>query len=275
MSNVNFDKPIKGKPLQILSLGAGVQSTALTLMAVKGEIAPPDCAIFADTGWEPKSVYEHLNKLIAVAPFPIHIVDAGNLRSDLLAGLNNTKNRFASIPLFLKMPDGTASMARRQCTSEYKLRPIYKKVVELLGGKRPKGGVEMWVGISTDEATRMKPARVQYIVNRWPLIEMEMSRQDCIRWMEKAEWTAPKSACLGCPFRSDASWRHLRDTDPEGWADAVFIDKSLREAPLGGLTGIPFSHRSLQPLDKVDLSTWSERGQADLFQMECEGMCGV
>ena len=40
--------------LRVHSLGAGVQSTTLTLMAAHGEIGPmPDGAIFADTGWEP------------------------------------------------------------------------------------------------------------------------------------------------------------------------------------------------------------------------------
>lgn len=44
--------------LRALSLGAGVQSTTMALMAAHGEIQPmPDCAIFADTGWEPKAVY--------------------------------------------------------------------------------------------------------------------------------------------------------------------------------------------------------------------------
>ena len=47
--------------LTIISLGAGVQSTTMALMAAHGEITPmPDCAIFADTGWEPKAVYDHL-----------------------------------------------------------------------------------------------------------------------------------------------------------------------------------------------------------------------
>jgi hypothetical protein len=46
--------------LTVLSLGAGVQSTTLALMAAQGEIQPlPDCAIFADTGWEPATVYRH------------------------------------------------------------------------------------------------------------------------------------------------------------------------------------------------------------------------
>src|SRR5205814_10359044 len=43
----------------ILSLGAGVQSTALALMAVQGELPGfrrPVAAIFADTGWEPAGI---------------------------------------------------------------------------------------------------------------------------------------------------------------------------------------------------------------------------
>jgi 3'-phosphoadenosine 5'-phosphosulfate sulfotransferase (PAPS reductase)/FAD synthetase len=47
--------------LRVLSLGAGVQSTTLALMAAHGEIEPPHCAIFADTGWEPRAVYDHLD----------------------------------------------------------------------------------------------------------------------------------------------------------------------------------------------------------------------
>jgi hypothetical protein len=73
--------------LRVLSLGAGVQSTALALMAAHGIAGPmPDCAIFADTGWEPKSVYAHLRWLMLpnVLPFPVHIVSAANIRDNLL-----------------------------------------------------------------------------------------------------------------------------------------------------------------------------------------------
>ena len=61
---VQRTKPEDGVRLRVLSLGAGVQSTTLALLAVRGEIGPmPDCAIFADTGWEPRAVYEHLTWL--------------------------------------------------------------------------------------------------------------------------------------------------------------------------------------------------------------------
>ena len=75
--------------LRVLSLGAGVQSTTLALMAAHGEIGPmPDCAIFANTGWEPKAVYEHLAWLNSpnVLPFPVHIVTAGNIREGFVKG---------------------------------------------------------------------------------------------------------------------------------------------------------------------------------------------
>lgn len=73
--------------LRVLSLGADVQSTTLALLAAHGIVRPmPDCAIFADTGWEPASVYAHLRWLMSpnVLPFPVHIVSAGNIRDNLL-----------------------------------------------------------------------------------------------------------------------------------------------------------------------------------------------
>ena len=49
------------KKIEVISLGAGVQSSVMCLMAAKGELEPmPDAAIFADTGAEPRKVMEWL-----------------------------------------------------------------------------------------------------------------------------------------------------------------------------------------------------------------------
>lgn len=72
--------------LRYLSLGAGVQSTTLALMIEHGEVPAVDCAIFADTGWEPRAVYEHLTWLEGVLSYPVHRVTAGNLRQHVLDG---------------------------------------------------------------------------------------------------------------------------------------------------------------------------------------------
>lgn len=263
--------------LRVLSLGAGVQSTTLALMAAHGELGPmPDCAFFADTQWEPKAVYEHLAWLRSpnMLPFPVHMLSEGNLREAIMTRSNTTGGRYAAVPWFMLKPNGEDAMGRRQCTQEYKLKPIRKKVRELLGGKTPKGGCEMWIGISTDEKFRMSPSKVRYIVNRWPLIERRMNRNDCLLWLERNGYPRPpKSACIGCPFHNDAQWRALRDGPPEEWADAVEVDAAIRDQP--GFRGKQFVHRSLMPLPKVDLRTDDEAGQPDLFNNECEGMCGV
>lgn len=70
-----------------LSLGAGVQSSTLLLLAMRGEIPTFDAAIFADTGWEPAPVYAHLRRLqrlAAPAGIPVVQVSAGNIRRDAL-----------------------------------------------------------------------------------------------------------------------------------------------------------------------------------------------
>jgi 3'-phosphoadenosine 5'-phosphosulfate sulfotransferase (PAPS reductase)/FAD synthetase len=71
--------------LNILSLGAGVQSSTMALMAAHGELPMPDCAIFADTQWEPKAIYKHLDWLEKQLPFPVHRVTAGSLRDGAIS----------------------------------------------------------------------------------------------------------------------------------------------------------------------------------------------
>jgi hypothetical protein len=295
--------------LRVLSLGAAVQSTTLALMAARGEIGPmPDCAIFADTGWEPPAVYEHLDWLTSgnVLPLPVHRVSAGNLRDDLLKA--GAGRRWASIPAFTRTvtPSGSEvpvldedqegqiivvgsrrrgaqtvsiGMIRRQCTTDYKIVPIRRKVRELVGlahRRSPDGPVvEQWIGISLDEIIRMKPSREAWQINRWPLIERRMMRRNCPAWLRRHGYPeAPKSACIGCPFHDDHRWRDIRDNDAIAWADAVNLDRAIRTG-LRGIRGEVYLHRSAVPLDEADLSSAADYGQLDLFGNEGEGMCGV
>ena len=272
--------PIDRKPLRVLSLGAGVQSTSVLLMSAAGELPRLDAAIFADTGWEPRPVYTHLAKLQAVAEaagIAVYRVSKGHLRRDAL----DPAHRFASMPLHVRRPDGGKGMIRRQCTREYKLDPI-RAAVRQLWRQHGRPPVEQWIGISLDEAQRMRTSDVRYITNVYPLVDRRMTRWDCQRWLAAHGWpNVPKSACAGCPFRTDREWRWLRQHDPAGWADAVAFDRAIRRGHQGGngkLLGQAFLHGSLVPLDEVDLSTPEDRGQLSLlegFAGECQGVCGV
>lgn len=291
--------------LEILSLGAGVQSTALLLMSCEGELPKLDHAIFADTGWEPQAVYDHFNWLSSVAKkygIPIHVVSNGNIRDDALSaqvagaslgmtkeqseaakarGAPQNKGRWASMPLFtLDNESDSLGMIRRQCTSEYKIKPIEKFIRrEILGLKprqhAPKEPVmRQWRGISIDEWQRVRESDHKWMTVWHPLVDQRISRNGCHKWMEERGYPEPpRSSCLGCPFHHDREWRHIRDNSPEEWAEVVVFDKAIRKC--GGMRGDVFLHSQRVPLDEVDLRTDADRGQLSLWQDECSGMCGV
>jgi hypothetical protein len=265
----------------IISLGAGVQSSTMALMAAKGEIKPmPDCAIFADTGWEPPHVYKFLDWLEGQLPFPVHRAskNGNNLRDHIIS--SGTGTRYVGPPFFNVNSDGTNGMIKRQCTSEFKIEPLIQKTRELLGLKkrqRAKGKFDVihWIGISTDEAVRMKPSRNEWIEHRWPLIEQNMNRNDCLKWMEKNGYPRPeKSSCIGCPYHDNATWRDMKLNRPDEWADAVEIDQTIKRGVKGYKEEL-FMHNSRVPLEDIDFRSLEDMGQINMFENECEGMCGV
>ena len=283
--NVNDSKYLKGsKPLVVLSLGAGTQSTVMALMAEQGYngMPKPDLAIFADTGWEPPSVYEHLEWLKGQLSYEVITVSAGNIKEDLLRGRNPRGHRFMDIPAYLAEPDGKASVSKRQCTSDYKLDPIKAELrqrLRLTPGRRAPIGVrvEMWLGISADEVARKKDSRDEWITNRWPLIEEGYNRAQLYQWFRDRypERELPRSACIGCPYHSNSEWKYLKENDPRSFAEAVFVDRALREMPhLRELSkGTAYLHHTRQPLDEVNFT--NTKDYAEAMQEECEGLCGI
>lgn len=262
--------------LRVLSLGAGVQSSTLALMSAAGELDKVDCAIFADTQWEPASTYAYLDWLASVLTFPLKRVTAGSLREHIIESTGG--GPFRGPPFFTRGADGSVGILRRQCTREFKITPIHQEIRRMLGlekGQRAAGRylVELWTGISTDEASRMKPAQERWIEKRYPLIERGMSRLDCQLWMDKHGYPRPaKSACIGCTYHDDRYWQRMRDERPEEWRDACAVDAAIRRGVKGTKSEAIYLHRSCTPLAQAELKPDLQRG---LWDEECEGMCGL
>ena len=273
------------KPYRVLSLGAGAQSTVMALMAESGEfgLEKPDIAIFADTGWEPPAVYEHLAWLKEQVSFEIRVVSAGDIKENLKKGVMPDGSKFIGIPVFLQKSDGEPGLMRRQCTTQYKLKPIHQELRSIfeLNPRQPvpKGvRVEMWIGISVDEAARAKPSREDWIRKRFPLMDLGFSRAQLHLWFQERypDRTLPKSACIGCPYHSDGVWKDLKENAPESFMEAVEVDIDLRSNPnITALTpnAKAYLHRSRKPLALVDFD--GVKGYQDLMDDECEGLCGV
>lgn len=258
--------------MKIISLGAGVQSSAMFLMSCYGELERVDAAIFADTQDEPHSVYKYLEWLEGEGEkhgIPVHRVTAGSLSQDTIDVIEGRRDRAAMIPAFVASDSGGISM--RQCTGDYKIAPLRRKARELMKAAGDTT-IEMWIGISTDEIVRMKESNVQYITHRWPLIEQRMDRQDCKNWVNTIGGrTPPRSACVYCPFHKNSEWARIKSEEPEAFAKAVEFDKKIRDHPK--FTHKLYLHNSLRPLDEVDFEESDQLGLD--FGNECEGMCGL
>jgi hypothetical protein len=266
------------EPIHILSLGAGVQSSCMALMAARGEISPmPEAAIFADVGDDPKAVYDYLDYLKGLLPFPVIVVSKGKLsemstrvRTSGKTGQTYTK---PAIPAFMLRANGGLGMMQRQCTLTMKIEPVRSMAKKLAGRGR---SIVTWLGISTDEVIRMKPSRDKRITHRWPLIEAGVSRKACLAWMaERGYKTPPRSACVYCPYHSNAEWMRIKTDQPEDFAAAVDYERRLQGAYAAcpRLDGTPFLHASRKPLAEVDFDDRTTQGE--LWGAECEGMCGV
>jgi hypothetical protein len=279
--------------LRVLNLGAGVQSTTLYLMALRGDVTF-DVAIFADTQEEPRAVYDHLTWLQSLGGVRIVTATAGRLGEDLMHGKNSTGQRFAAIPAYTTKDGGlTRGMTRRQCSKEYKTeviaRTIRRDVLGLKPRQRVPRSVKVWqaFGITMDEGVRARRIIKRFAVDqKWatpefPLLDRFMTRADCLTWLAQhgnVPHDVPRSACVFCPFHTDAEWMRVK-ADPADWARAVAVDEALRAAgsvASRDMRQVMYVHESCKPLAEVALQPKPRDRQMPMsFFRECEGTCGV
>lgn len=279
-------------PLNILSLGVGVQSTTLYYMSALGEIQRFDYAIFADPGREKRKTYETLKTLVKWGKNnngpPIIICGKKSLYNDLMQEQNNFNNHSPTIPAFTNGATNHPAILRRKCTEEYKIREVFKAIRRIYGISSHKWTPPTYVtiGITIDESARMKIPQNKwetlvypfcgYKVSQsntdkivWPHI---FSRLDCINWLKKNGFEVPvSSSCTFCPFQSDQSWTELKKDDPNEFNSIVNLDKSIRDSTLKGIRQPIYLHKSLKPLDKVHF----QNSGSHLFSQCDSGFCNT
>jgi len=283
---------------RFLSLGAGTQSSTLALMIEHGLIEGISCAIFADTKSESAETYEWLEWLKSKLSYPVYTVSAGSLEWHTIWRLNNLPfiEESLSIPFYVKKTGKFANdkrkigMLPRQCSYQYKLIPINKRIRQVLGIKKYKkmnkriigDHIELLLGLSYDELLRVKKVnkKNKYIKNIFPLVDLKMTRQDCIDWIKKNyNKTAPRSSCVFCPYHSDKGWLKLKK-NPKEWQRIIKFDKTLRDPKDRGFGKMKYNfkdniylHRSCKPLEEVKFKDGDE--PSELTNACEEGYCGI
>ena len=75
----------------------------------------------------------------------------------------------------------------------------------------------------------MRSSQVAYITNVYPLVELRMTRMDCIQWLQRHELPVPtKSACVFCPYQKTSHWKQIKTQGDIDWDLAVAVDTAIR-----------------------------------------------
>lgn len=219
----------------VWSYGGGVQSVGIAALILQGRIPRPDYTVIADTGREVDTTWLYMREVVEPAYGPIAVASHDLATVDLYA-----KNGDLLIPAFTTR-EGKKGMLPTFCSNEWKQRVI-RRWLRAQGIKK----CEVWLGISTDEADRQKPSGVKWLTHRYPLIELGLSRQDCVDAIGAMGWTpAYKSRCYMCPHQSDQEWASLSFEDTKR---AMALDDRIREKDPH-----VFVHRSCKPLATTKL----------------------
>jgi hypothetical protein len=255
------------------------------------EIKPADIAIFADTGNEPKEVYVWLDYLknLMKDKIDFYVVRNEENTGHIIDDYKSVSGRHSLIPLHIKRADGTTSINMRTCTSEYKIKPLQRKVKEILGGSLRGRCVEMVMGISYDEIQRAKTPSNKWQINCYPLVENKITRSDCKHWISHTDYgQPPRSACIICPYHDNKEWKNLKDNYPDEFEYAVKFDEWLRDPNSNSAALQKFRdynkkkqtpsqqyvYKGKVPLREATFDEPSDY-QGTLFDDECEGMCGI
>lgn len=214
--------------LNVLSLGGGVQSTCLLLKCCDDEFQHPDIVIFSDTGSELPATYDTIKKCQALCEhhgIKFEIVKNWFGEESVIPGstpLHEWYGKRGMLPM----------VGQPRCTFNWKINPIRRAAKKIIGSDWKPGKVTctMWIGITTDERSRAehKPD-IQWAVNRYPLLEMNLSRDECISYLASKGWsTTVKSGCFCCPYQAPKSWAKLRRNFPKLFAIARRMEEKAK-----------------------------------------------
>jgi len=274
------------KPLNVLSLGCGVQSSAIYFLSHYGLLPQLDFCVFADTGNEKNHTMEYLDFLLDFQKknnsAPIFVASYKNLYDELFL---DAGRKSGSIPAFTKNINGAVGMLRRQCTVNYKIR-VVNKVIREQQGIKPGFSTPptiIWIGISLDEKDRMSAPLDSWKTHYYPLIsysatsnkffknstKIYYTRLDCINFLKVFNLLVPdKSSCKICPYMSDSEWSQLKENDLDGFNSSVLLDEKIRNSTAKGVNNPIFLHRSCKPLSSIKFEKNS------LFNFgNCTGYC--
>lgn len=238
--------------LRVMSFGAGIQSTAMLVLAAQREIDFP-VALFANVGddSEHPATLRYLRE-VAMPYAAAHGIELTEVRRTKRDGTTETiygrltRTGGASIPIPVYFSGGVPGT--RACTSDFKIRVVRREL--LRRGASASLPAVVGLGISVDELHRARSASgFPDQTLDYPLLRLRLSRADCAGIIERAGLPLPpKSACYFCPYTSPRRWQEMADDDAALFAEACRLEERINAKRAAAGKDAIFLHRRLLPL---------------------------
>jgi len=233
------------KRVEVWSCGGGTQSIATGVLIVQGVLPKPDHALIVDTTRESSDTWDymdnHLAPMMAKHGVEIHRINCADYGARYL-------DPTVEVPLpMFTAPDGRL---RGFCSGSWKRDPARKYLNEVF----PKSKFTQWIGYSVDEIRRLKVTEGKW-QNWYPLIDLRLSRFDCISLVEKHGLPSPpRSSCWCCPNRSDYEWEHMKNKNPVDFQKAEDLERFIQESGAVDAGDDVYLHRSNKRLGEARFS---------------------
>ena len=148
----------------------------------------------------------------------------------------------------LLLPTYTSGGGKRfptYCSKEWKQYPFHRYLRDK--GYGPKKPVNVWLGMSYDELTRMRGSGLKWLEYSFPLIEDQIRREDLLNFCVEYGWEEPpRSSCWMCPNRDNKGWVDLKYDGTGDFDMAVRFERVINDGDI-------FLHRRGLPLPEAIL----------------------
>jgi hypothetical protein len=241
---------LSGDAATVWSCGGGVQSTAIALMIVQGRLPKPDFALITDCGWEKQATFEYVNSVtmprLAEVGVQLNVVKTTDYGENSIFDASGC----VRMPCYKRAGDGEVIRFDTHCSGRWKTA-VAKRWMREQGIARAAN----WIGISADESHRVHLSSLKWLEYRYPLVDLGISRQDCLDMIGEAGWPRPpRTSCYFCPQQDNRSWQRTKRDYPEDWLRAIETEQAIQEREPD-----VYLHRSLVPLPEVEFTIdWAD-----------------
>jgi hypothetical protein len=248
----------------VLAYGGGTNSTALLVgMHERGE--RPDLSLFADTGGERPEVYRYIetvNEWCRSVGFPEIITVKKVTRDGNILTLEQNCLNEKMLP--------SIAYGFKSCSLKYKVAPQDKycnSVPESKAIWKSGAKVTKLIGYDAGEERRAHIKEDDKYVYRYPLIEWDWGRDECVAAIARAGLPpAGKSACYFCPSSRPSEIKALQINHPDLLSRALAMEANAKE----NLTHIKGLGRNWSWTDFIAFND----AQLDMFRTDVDTPCG-